>query len=189
MTDTDDQDNCQDGASAPIVENEYNSPTQCYNNGNEQITVNAEKPILKPINSDDVNINRNKNRRRRRRNNPNVEHIHLPNIKKVFGFILLSISIIDIIIQIIFGYVNLNFMIDDLMLMGLSSIIIYSDYKKKNIRNYYMAALTVIIWFGGAAIKGFGLTNFEFNGISITLMLLIFIRTGILFCYIPISCP
>ena len=177
--------NYQDDASAPIAQYENNNLTPNSDNINKPTeetsgNTSCENFQAQPIN----NINRNRRRIR------NVHSIHLPNIKVVFAYILFSLSVIDILLQIIFGCVNLYFMIDDLAVLAFSSIIIYSYYKKKDINNYYMGALTIIIWFGGFGIKGYGLaSSFKVNAVSEIFFGLIFIKGFIMFCYIPIMCP
>ena len=184
--------NYQDDASAPIVQCESNKQTPFSGNGqNEETqgnpTLQNYQTHQKNINYDnkgDYNINRNRKKIR------NVERIHLQKIRIIFAYILVSLSIIDVLLQIIFSCVNVYFMIDDLAVLGFSSIIIYSYYKHKNIINYLMAVLTVIIWFGGFCIKAFGLaSSFKINAISSIFISLIFIKTFILFCFIPIICP
>jgi len=183
----------EDGASAPVVQNDYNSKNAYCSNENEGVTINPDNPRDYPCNtksndndlSDNVdnNLNRNQNRRRRR-------SFHLPEKKIIFSYILIVIAVIDILLQIIFGYVNLYFMSDDIAILGLTSLIIYFDRKKKEINHYILAALTIIIWFCGFGIKGFGLADlYEINTISLIFMGLIFLRSFIMFCFIPIICP
>ena len=178
--------NYQDDASAPIVQCENNKNLTPYSDDINQPTEETSGNTSCENYQTPPNNNKNINRRRIR----NVHRIHLPDKKVVFAYILFSLSIIDILLQIIFGCVNLYFMIDDLAVLAFSSLIIYSDYKKKDIRNYYMAALTVIIWFGGFGIKGYGLaSSFKFNAVSAVFFGLIFIKGFTMFCYIPIICP
>ena len=177
--------NYQDDASAPIVQYENNNPTPNIDDINKPTEETSGNTSCENYQAQPIN-NTNRNRRRIR----NVHRIHLPNIKVVFAYILFSLSVIDILLQIIFGCVNLYFMIDDLAVLAFSSTIIYSYYKKKDIRNYYMGALTIIIWFGGFGIKGYGLaSSFKVNAISAIFFGLIFIKGFTMFCYIPIMCP
>ena len=177
--------NYQDDASAPIVQYENNNLTPNIDDINKTTEETSGNTSCENYQAQPIN-NTNRNRRRIR----NVHRIHLPNIKVVFAYILFSLSVIDILLQIIFGCLNLYFMIDDLAVLAFSSIIIYSYYKKKDIRNYYMGALTIIIWFGGFGIKGYGLaSSFKVNAISAIFFGLIFIKGFTMFCYIPIMCP
>ena len=195
---------CQDNPSAPVVENNVNQK--------EEITVNPEHQNYEPVTQNDMpNINNNENnnnnlnrkkKRKRRKKNLNYQNyqnyeqiIRLPNIGKILAFILFSIPIIDFLMQIIFSYINLLIILDDIAVLGLSSLYLHHLYKRKNLKKCYIAALTVIIWFFGAALKGFGMSN-EFDkfegpemAIPIICLVLLFIRVAILFCYIPITFP
>ena len=179
----------EDGASAPVVQNDNNSKNPYYSNENEGVTINPDNSADYPYNtkpndndlSDNVdrNLNRSQNRRRKR-------SIHLPEKKIIFSYILFTLAVIDIILQIIFWYVNLYFMSDDIAILGLTSFIIYYDRKKKEINLCILRVLTIIIWFVGFGIKGFGLANlFKINTISLIFMGLIFLRSFIMFCFIP----
>ena len=183
----------EDGASAPVVQNDNNNKNPYCSNENEGVTINPDNSADYPCNtkpndndlSDNVdnNLNGNQNRRRRR-------SFHLPEKKIIFSYILFSLAVIDIILQIIFSCVNLYFMSDDIAILGLTSLIIYFARKNKEINHYLLAALTIIIWFCGFGIKGFGLAElFKINAISLMFMGLIFLRSFILFCFIPIVCP
>ena len=183
----------EDDASAPVVQNDNNSKNPYCINENESVTINPDNSTDYPYNTKssdndlsdrvDCNLNRNQNRRRRR-------SIHLPEKKIIFSYILFALAVIDILLQIIFGFVNIYFMSDDIAILGLASLILYLYYKKKEINKYVFGPLTIIIWFCGFAIKGFGLADlFKVNAFSLIIMGLIFLRTCILFCFIPIICP
>ena len=198
-------DTCQDNPSAPVIENN--------NNQKEEITVNPENEIYAPITQSDMpNINNNeinnnlkqkkKRKRKSKKREVNYQHyqnyeetINLPNLGKILAYILFSVPIIDFLMQIIFSYINLFLILDDIALLGISSLYLHHLYKHKNLKKCYIAALTIIIWFFGAAIKGIGMSN-EFDkfegpemAIPITCLALIFIRVVILFCYIIITFP
>ena len=81
-------------------------------------------------------------------------------------------------------------MSDDIAILVLTSLIIYFDRKKKEINHNLLGVLTIIIWFSGFGIKGFGLAKLNnINPISLMFMGMIFLRSFILFCFIPIVCP
>ena len=194
----------QDNPSAPVVENNYNQK--------EEITVNPENQNYSPITQNDMpNTNNNENnnnlkqkKRKKRRKKKEINYepyqnydqvIRLPNIRKILAYILFSIPIIDFLMQIIFSYINLLIIVDDIATLGLSSLYLHHLYKDKKLQKCYIAALTLIIWFFGSAIKGIGMSQ-EFDkfegpemAIPITCLVLIFIKVVILFCYIPVTFP
>jgi len=181
------------GASSPVVEKENNGKNPYCSNENEGVTINPDNSADYPCNtkpndndlSDNVdnNLNGNQNRRRRR-------SFHLPEKKIIFSYILFVIAVIDILLQIIFGCVNLYFMSDDIAILGLTSLIIYFDRKKKEIIDFILGVLTIIIWFCGVGIKGFGLSVLDkIIAIPLIFIGLILLRTFIMFCFIPFACP
>ena len=113
----------------------------------------------------------------------------MPECRLILAFILFMVPIISILLQIISLNPQIFFLIDDILILGLSSLLIYYYYKKKDF-NIWFAIFTPIIWFGGGAMKGITLADkYKIEPISLTYLILIFIRTGIIFYYIPKICP
>ena len=187
------------GSSTPVVQSDNTNFQPNYYNKNEQITSNPESPYYSPTPQNDIyningpNYNRNGNPNRRKKKK--TRHVGLPKCRLILAYIIFSVAIIDMLIQIIFGFPNLYFMSDDFAILGLSTLYLYYIYKRKDIRNYCIGALSVIIWFCGFGIKGFGLAEIfnkkdkPLNAVSLTCFALIFIRSVCIFCYIPKLCP
>ena len=204
--------NYQDDPSAPVIQNEIipsdnANQEQEYNKPNNQITINPEiqdnytTPENNNDNKDDYedeenfntdkNDNYNKKRQYRhqyhRQYHHQYHHINLRKCRIILAYILFITPITSILLQLIFWNPNILFLIDDILILGLSSLFIYYYYKKKDF-NICIAILTVIIWFVGVIMKGIGLASYKIDAFSIIQFFLIFLRVGIIFCYIPITC-
>ena len=113
-----------------------------------------------------------------------------------FSYILIAISLIDIIIQIIIKFFNIFNFCDDISITFLSIIFLIYSCSRKNIKNLCLGCLTVLIWLIGFAIRGIGIgiyasaTNKKKAPfyIPIIALILFFIRTIILFLCIPLTC-
>ena len=113
----------------------------------------------------------------------------------ILAWILIGVSLLDILFQLIYWYVNLYLMIDDIAILAISSVYLFYTFKRKKF-NIFIGILTVIIWFCGFGCKGFGLTLLNDrikdhtipNFLPIILFLMIGVRTFTIFFYIPIAC-
>ena len=198
--------NYQDVPSAPVIQNDgitsndFNQE-QIYNKQNNQITINPEVETNNPTTGDnndeeEDNIDNNEDEESfessHKKYNYNIRrnynYVNLSKCRLIITLILLSIPITSILLQIIFWNGNIFFFIDDFLIIGLSSLYLYYYFKRKNF-NIFIGIITIIIWFFGAGMKGFALAKYyKIETITIIYMMLIFIRTGIIFCYIPITC-
>ena len=182
-----------DGDSAPIAENSniksnYNINDQS-NFTSYQSTTNPETPYY-------YTASENKSNENNMNNNSNLQTSKIKLIiQYILSWILVSVSLIDIIFQLIYWYINLFLMIDDVAILAISSIYLFFTFKRKKF-NILITILTVIICIGGFGCKGFGLTllndrihnNTIPQYLPIVLFMLVVIRSFTIFFYIPITC-
>ena len=184
-----------DSDSAPIVSNSYTSQSD-YNQNQQnnlpyQSTVNPETPYYY---SDSEKIPKENNII----SNSNIQTETISVCKIIIQYILacilFAVSFIDILLQLIFLYINLFLLIDDIAIISISLVYLIYTFKRKKF-NTLICVLTPIIWFGGFASKGYGLTLLNDriknksipSSLPIILFFMVVIRTFAIFFYIPIT--
>jgi hypothetical protein len=101
--------------------------------------------------------------------------------------LLIIVVIIDLIIQIISEF-NLFILIDDAGLLIIAIIFLILICKRKSVGHIALGAATVIVWFVGFGLRGFGMTQLEESGNAVVFFFLTVIRTFAIFFCIPIAC-
>ena len=126
-----------DNDSAPIAKN-INTEPSCNQNqkGNLnycQSETTPETPYYESASP--ININDNMNNK----SNLQLKYFSKRQILKqyILAWILVGVSLIDILFQFIFWFINIFSMIDDISILAISSVYIIYFLKEKNIM-YYM---------------------------------------------------
>ena len=99
-------------------------------------------------------------------------------------------AINDIILQIIFEFVNLFSMADDLAIIIIALIFLTCACKKKSARNMFFGFFTVV-WFVGSGCKGYALgfaVKSRYRDAPNVQFFLIIIRTILLCFTVPLIC-
>ena len=112
-----------------------------------------------------------------------------PSPKKVIGLsvILFVVFVIDLFLEIIFGY-SLLVLIDDALILIIGIIYLIPALRGKIIKNIPLGIITVIVWFGGFGLRVYGMTKFERAFMVIIEFFLIGARSIAIFMYIPLTC-
>ena len=113
-----------------------------------------------------------------------------------FAWTLLVVVIIDIILEIVLGYVNPFSMGDNAAIIALVIIFLVHSFKMQSVMKIWIGALTVFIWFVGFGCRGFSMTyaigsgkGESFNpAVPMLNFLILAVRTGLLFFCIPLTC-
>ena len=123
-----------DSDSAPAICKE-NTPKD-NNNLNQQQTTNHQQKVFKPKSLNKKYLDKDKKR-------------------VIFAFILLFICIIDIILQIVFDFINPLSLSDDIAIFILLIYFFFNYFirKEKQIKNIFLAILLIITWLGGFVCK------------------------------------
>ena len=113
-----------------------------------------------------------------------------------FAWTLLVVVIIDIILEIVLGFVNPFSMGDNAAIIALVIIFLVHSFKMQSVMKIWIGALTVFIWFVGFGCRGFSMTyaigsgkGESFNpAVPMLNFLILAVRTGLLFFCIPLTC-
>ena len=113
-----------------------------------------------------------------------------------FAWTLLVVVIIDIILEIVLGYVNPFSMGDNAAIIALVIIFLVHSFKMQSVMKIWIGALTVFIWFVGFGCRGFSMKyaigsgkGESFNpAVPMLNFLILAVRTGLLFFCIPLTC-
>ena len=144
-------------SSAPILQNIQ--PNNCPN-PNNYTNIQTVNP---GDNSNDYGQSNYMNNNANDNNNNNYNQNQTENPKKqmcmqlFLGIVLLISTIIDSIMQIIFGYTNLLAMGDDIALLFISLVLLFFSCKKKIARNKFFGVLTILVLFVGFGCKGYAM--------------------------------
>ena len=185
-----------DNDSAPIAQNVNTQPNYNQNQQNNlsknQSTINPETSYYYAASEnmpDENNMNNNSNTQKEIFSKCTIIRQY------ILAWILIGVSLIDILFQLIYWYINLYLMIDDIAILAISSVYLFYTFKRKKF-NKLIGVLTIIIWFCGFGCKGFGLTQLNDrikdntipNFLPMTLFLMVGVRSFTIFFYIPITC-
>ena len=176
---------------------------ECYNNNDsdkakDQVTANPEKysdcqkfdADCNYSNKNDIN---NDNIKKPLINN---QQIQIPLIRYILPWTLIIIVIVDTILEIVGGYINIVSMIDNIAILGISITYLHFCRKNKEFNNPLLKFFTSITWFFGFGLKIYGLCIFYIiknsgaeETIYIISIIFLVIRTLTLFFCIIMICP
>ena len=142
----------------------YNQSTENYNNG---IQYNYEEQAVQPQYGS-----------------------HPPSPKKIIGLssILIAILVIDLILEIIFGF-SLLVLIDDALIFIIAIIFLITALLGKLIKSIALGFVVVVVWFGGFGLRAYGMSKFESPIMIVIEFFLTGGRTFVLLMIVPSTCP
>ena len=134
------------------------------------------------------NMNNNVDNNNNIQNEPQVPENKL-RIQIIIAILLFIYVIIDIVLQILFRFVNIISMVDDLVILIIASIISICSCRKKAAKNPCLKYFVIFMWVVGFvgklyAIELYNDRDYSIRIIYIIYIIFIFIRTGILSYYI-----
>ena len=179
-----------------------NQPNNIYQNNYQNIYQNNPMTINPSVNYSNYNNpnipipqtctntnNSNNNIQNLVRNEPELPRII--TCKQFYAaWTLIILVLLDIILQIMFGFVNPFSMVDDAAILGLSIVFLIHSFKRQSIKKFWIGTLTVLVWFVGFALRGFSMafaTKGSIAGIPINFFILV-AKTFVLFFSIPLAC-
>ena len=119
---------------------------------------------------------------------PNNKQFKYPKLLICIAIILIIVFITDIIIQFTLSF-NPFILADDVAIFIMAIIYLFYAGKNNSMNRNAIGAATIIVWFVGFGLRGFGMSKLG-EGRSITInFVLTAVRTITLFICIPILCP
>ena len=104
------------------------------------------------------------------------------------AFILIIIGLLDIIFQLIFGFINPISMGDDAIILILAIIFLYYSFQRRTIARIWIGIINILIWFIGFPLRGMSMMYIIDKKISEMNSIYIMVKTGVLFFCIPLTC-
>ena len=140
---------------------------ECYNNDSdkvkEQVTANPEKYSDCHKYDADCNYSKKNDINNDIIKKPlinNNQQVQIPLIRYILPWTLIIITIVDTILEIVGGYINIVSMIDNIAILGISITFLYFCHKNKELNTPLLKFFTSIIWFFGFGLKIYGLCIF-----------------------------
>ena len=111
-----------------------------------------------------------------------------PKCAIFLSIVLISVFVIDLLLQAALDMFNYITFIDDIAILVMGLILLILTCKGKSLSHIGLGAATIIVWFVGFGVRGFGMTQFEKPVMVIINFFLLVARTFALFFLIPQTC-